>query len=155
MFVCVFNIFTGVDVNNCYFSDPDAPTPDIIPNAAHRKIIQYWDFVDDSDYQNGHGTVSALVCLVLIHSIPSMDKRKHHFYAFGNIIHFLLTTCTTHENFLSISPLNPFASHPTYIFNSTFLALCWARSLMVLELLMVWPLKPNWPFATLEQSGAS
>ena len=64
MFVYAFNIFTGVDVNNCYFSDPDAPTPNIIPNAAHRKIIQYWDFVDDSDYQNGHGTVSDLFCLI-------------------------------------------------------------------------------------------
>lgn len=47
---------TGVDVNNCYFSDADAPTPNTIPNAAHRKIVQYWDFVDDSDYQYGHGT---------------------------------------------------------------------------------------------------
>ena len=45
-----------MDVNNCYFSDPDAPRPNVVPNNKHRKIVQYWDFVDDSDYQNGHGT---------------------------------------------------------------------------------------------------
>jgi len=47
---------TGIDIHNCYFSDPDAPAPGIKPNFSHRKIVQYWPFVDDSDYEYGHGT---------------------------------------------------------------------------------------------------
>ena len=47
---------TGVDIHNCYFSDPDAPTPGIVPNFSHRKIVQYWPFVDDTDYEYGHGS---------------------------------------------------------------------------------------------------
>ena len=93
MFVCVFNIFAGVDVNNCYFSDPFVSNPGIIPNASHRKIIQYWDFVDDSDYRNGHGTVSVLVSV----SFYSFDRPTLLlFFAFGNVIYSLLTKFTTH-----------------------------------------------------------
>ena len=47
---------TGVDVHNCYFSDPNEPVPTVVPNFAHRKIVQYWSFVDDSDYEYGHGS---------------------------------------------------------------------------------------------------
>ena len=94
MFVYVFNIIAGVDVNNCYFSDPFVSNPGIIPNASHRKIIQYWDFVDDSDYRNGHGTVSVLVSV----SFYSFDRPTLccFFFAFGNVIYSLLTKFTTH-----------------------------------------------------------
>lgn len=42
---------TGLDVNSCFFHDPDYPAP----GPHHRKIIQYRSYADFSD-GNGHGT---------------------------------------------------------------------------------------------------
>ena len=79
---------TGIDQNNCYFYDPDNTPSDVGSplqfcslfsrcfektfsfihiafqkyDDRHRKIVQYVDYVDDSDYEYGHGThVSGIV----------------------------------------------------------------------------------------------
>jgi len=46
---------TGCDRDNCYFYDPDSD-PDDSLNLRARKIVQYKNFEDNSDYQYGHGT---------------------------------------------------------------------------------------------------
>ena len=48
---------TGLDMQSCYFYDPNTPVPYNTINTQHRKVvtyIAYQDFVDDS--VNGHGT---------------------------------------------------------------------------------------------------
>ena len=52
---------TGLDMSSCYFSDPNVAAPYSTPanptkNLAHRKVIQYITFVDNSDDSVGHGT---------------------------------------------------------------------------------------------------
>lgn len=46
---------TGVDVNSCYFSDANVRAGRRM-NMNARKLTQYVDFVDDRDYEYGHGT---------------------------------------------------------------------------------------------------
>jgi len=46
---------TGVDQNNCYFGDNGVQAGRRM-NTAARKLAQYVDFVDDADYEYGHGT---------------------------------------------------------------------------------------------------
>ncbi|KAL7526216.1 hypothetical protein ACHAXR_001376, partial [Thalassiosira sp. AJA248-18] len=46
---------TGADQDSCYFYDPDSE-PNSFVNLNARKIAQYVDFVDNADYQYGHGT---------------------------------------------------------------------------------------------------
>jgi hypothetical protein len=48
---------TGLDMNSCFFIDPDVPVPYNTISNVHRKVmtyITYVDYVDDSS--NGHGT---------------------------------------------------------------------------------------------------
>ena len=48
---------TGVDLDNCYFFDPENPTPKdgrIYTNA--RKVIQYVAYADGQEVAKGHGT---------------------------------------------------------------------------------------------------
>lgn len=48
---------TGVDMQSCYFIDPNTPVPYNKVSSAHRKVVTYitgQDMVDDST--NGHGT---------------------------------------------------------------------------------------------------
>jgi len=45
---------TGVDRDNCYFAQEE--DADSLLNLANRKIVQYRPFVDDGDYEYGHGT---------------------------------------------------------------------------------------------------
>ena len=48
---------TGVDMQSCYFIDPNVPVPYNKVSSAHRKVVTYitgQDMVDDST--NGHGT---------------------------------------------------------------------------------------------------
>uniref|UniRef100_A0A7S4SZ44 subtilisin n=1 Tax=Ditylum brightwellii TaxID=49249 RepID=A0A7S4SZ44_9STRA len=47
---------TGLDYENCYFMDANAPDPSAARNDAHRKVVSYNPFVDDADAKNGHGT---------------------------------------------------------------------------------------------------
>jgi hypothetical protein len=49
---------TGVDHDNCYFYDPDQPlgTVSAMYDSSSRKIDQYVPYVDNADYQYGHGT---------------------------------------------------------------------------------------------------
>ena len=48
---------TGVDLDHCYFRDDDnAPGGAGNVNLAARKVVQYVPFVDDGDYEYGHGT---------------------------------------------------------------------------------------------------
>ena len=51
---------TGIDMNNCYFSDPSCRTPYSLDGSAinHncRKVIQYVTFADSADDSVGHGT---------------------------------------------------------------------------------------------------
>ena len=48
---------TGVDVDNCYFADPNQSQPVVgVTDSSARKIDQYMPFVDTVDYLYGHGT---------------------------------------------------------------------------------------------------
>jgi subtilisin family serine protease len=55
---------SGVDVNSCYFYDPDNPVPyyndSVAPivehSSKHRKIEIYYTFMDGLDNEDGHGT---------------------------------------------------------------------------------------------------
>jgi hypothetical protein len=46
---------SGLDVNSCFFRDPDVAVPYDTTNFSHRKVIQYVTYQDDLD-ENGHGT---------------------------------------------------------------------------------------------------
>lgn len=53
---------TGVDVDNCFFYDPDhpvqyyySPYDEVVP-SAHNKIAGYVAYADDGDEYGGHGT---------------------------------------------------------------------------------------------------
>jgi len=53
---------TGIDMRHCYFKDYDLERGDFVfggpdtLNLTRRKIVQYDDYMDDSDYYHGHGT---------------------------------------------------------------------------------------------------
>jgi hypothetical protein len=48
---------TGIDVNSCFFYDPDNDVPYDTVSSSHRKIVTYVTYVDDSDVStDGHGT---------------------------------------------------------------------------------------------------
>lgn len=50
---------TGIDMSSCYFYDPDTKPPYTKTGAstsAHRKLVQYYTFVDASDDDESHGT---------------------------------------------------------------------------------------------------
>eukprot|EP00597_Dinobryon_sp_UTEXLB2267_P016038 CAMPEP_0201093798 /NCGR_PEP_ID=MMETSP0812-20130820/2231_1 /ASSEMBLY_ACC=CAM_ASM_000668 /TAXON_ID=98059 /ORGANISM="Dinobryon sp., Strain UTEXLB2267" /LENGTH=848 /DNA_ID=CAMNT_0047346113 /DNA_START=230 /DNA_END=2775 /DNA_ORIENTATION=+ len=51
---------TGVDMFNCYFYDPNNPTPfssrGTKVNLKHRKVVQYVNYTDSFDDVEGHGT---------------------------------------------------------------------------------------------------
>jgi subtilisin family serine protease len=54
---------SGLDIDNCYFFDPDKPGavgtstgPGETIDPSHRKVVQYVPHVDSRDYRFGHGT---------------------------------------------------------------------------------------------------
>eukprot|EP00743_Colponemidia_sp_Colp-15_P004587 GILK01004944.1.p1 GENE.GILK01004944.1~~GILK01004944.1.p1 ORF type:complete len:988 (-),score=205.68 GILK01004944.1:247-3210(-) len=52
---------TGLDYTHCFFHDKNAHVAiadsDLkVPNSAHRKIAGYWRFIDDTDFESGHGS---------------------------------------------------------------------------------------------------
>ena len=47
---------TGCDTNSCYFIDDDGSVPNDVIDQSRRKIVQYVDFVDNTDYEYGHGS---------------------------------------------------------------------------------------------------
>jgi len=53
---------TGIDMNHCYFKDPNTDQSDYIfgqsdtLDLSRRKVVQYDDYQDKSDYYHGHGT---------------------------------------------------------------------------------------------------
>lgn len=51
---------TGIDMKSCYFRDPSCETPYSIDgsviNTNCRKVIQYINFTDKTDWLDGHGT---------------------------------------------------------------------------------------------------
>eukprot|EP00761_Pharyngomonas_kirbyi_P011439 gb/GECH01011464.1/.p1 GENE.gb/GECH01011464.1/~~gb/GECH01011464.1/.p1 ORF type:complete len:1288 (+),score=256.97 gb/GECH01011464.1/:1-3864(+) len=47
---------TGIDMNNCFFSDPNVPTPYNTTNFNHRKVVSYVTYADGYDEEDGHGT---------------------------------------------------------------------------------------------------
>ena len=50
---------TGIDMSSCYFYDPDTKPPYTktgATSAAHRKVVQYYTFVDAADDDESHGT---------------------------------------------------------------------------------------------------
>lgn len=54
---------TGVDTDNCYFWDANHGGPTQYRDESHRKIVQYKNFVDKSDYKYGHGVHTEVVNL--------------------------------------------------------------------------------------------
>lgn len=47
---------TGLDMNSCYFYDPNQDAPFDVVNTQHRKVVYYDTFVDNIDGGDGHGT---------------------------------------------------------------------------------------------------
>jgi subtilisin family serine protease len=47
---------TGIDHDNCFFSDPQREVPIDRIDPSHRKIVAYWPDSDRSDAIEGHGT---------------------------------------------------------------------------------------------------
>ncbi len=47
---------TGLDMSNCYFSDPDNAMKFNTLNSNHRKVIYYNDYADGTDDGGGHGS---------------------------------------------------------------------------------------------------
>lgn len=47
---------TGIDLDNCYFRDDTEEAGVFSSNDRARKVVQYVPYVDNGDYQYGHGT---------------------------------------------------------------------------------------------------
>ncbi|KAL0238946.1 hypothetical protein PCE1_004637 [Barthelona sp. PCE] len=47
---------SGIDLNSCFFHDPNHEVPVGNINMEHRKVVAYFSFGDQDDYKDGHGT---------------------------------------------------------------------------------------------------
>lgn len=82
---------TGLDINNTFFYDANQPVSREI-NLNHRKVIKYFNYYDNFDGENGHGThVSGTACGEAVSNDLAASlyngvapKAKIHFVDIGN-----------------------------------------------------------------------
>lgn len=67
---------SGIDMGNCFFSDPNVPVPYNATNESHRKVISYWAYADEVDGEDGHGTHVAGSVAGYVEGNEPLDEYK-------------------------------------------------------------------------------